>query len=104
LYSVPTRRSSDLGSAGDAGGGGFFGKLLFDGLVIAGDAKDHIHPRARILFDRAAIKAAARFDGVIEKFSLGVVALFDGRNSAERFHPFENQADDVNRKSGRRVI
>src|SRR5215470_19184208 len=60
--------------------------------------------KTTFIFDRAAIKTAARFDGVIEEFSLRVVALLDGRDSAERSNPFENQAGDVHRKRWRRVI
>ncbi len=91
------------GGAYQAGCGGFFGELLFDGVVAACDAEDYVHLGARFAFYGAGIEAAV-FDGVVEELGFGVVALGDGGDAAFGFDPFEDQADDVDREGWRGVV
>src|ERR1700686_2954943 len=91
------------GGAYQAGCGGFFGELFFDGVVTACYAEDYVHLGARFAFDGAGVKAAI-FDGVVEQLGFGVVALGDGGDAAFGFDPFEDQADDVDREGWRSVV
>src|SRR3984957_10694490 len=91
------------GGAYQAGCGGFFGELLFDGFVAACYAEDYVHLGARFAFNGAGIEAAV-FDGVVEQFGFGVVALGDGGDAAFGFDPFEDQPDDVDREGWRGVV
>jgi hypothetical protein len=91
------------GSAYQAGCGSFFGELLFDRVVAACHAEDYVHLGTRFAFDGAGVEAAI-FDGVVEEFCFGVVALADGGDAAFRFDPFEDEADDVDRKGWRGVV
>ena len=91
------------GGAYEAGCGGFFGELLFDGFVAACYAEDYVHLGAGFAFDGAGIEAAI-FDGVVEQLGFGVIALGDGRDAAFGFDPFEDQADDVDREGWRGVV
>src|SRR5216684_3514534 len=50
------------------------------------------------------VKTAACFNGVVEKLGFGLIALLHSLNSAFGFDPFQDQAHDVNRERGRRVI
>src|SRR5262249_38830450 len=81
------------GSAGEPCCRRFVSEFLFDGLVAAGNAEDDVHLRARTLLHRAVVEPSAVFDGVVKEFSFRVVTLLNARDSAERFNPFENQAD-----------
>src|ERR1700676_2335091 len=91
------------GGASQAGCRGFFGELLFDGVVAASYAEDYVHLGARFTFDGAGVEAAI-FDGVVEQLSFRVVALGDGGDAAFGFDPFEDQADDVDREGWRGVV
>src|SRR5215470_5970423 len=92
------------GSSGKTSSGGFVGKPLFNGFVSAGDAENDVHLRARGLLHWAVVEPYAGFDGVVKEFSFRVVALLNARDSSERFNPFENQADDINRERRRRMV
>jgi hypothetical protein len=91
------------GGADQAGCGGVFGELFFDGVVAACYAEDYVHLGARFTLDGAGIEAAV-FDGVVEQLSFGVVALGDGGDAAFGFEPFEDEADGVNREGWRSVV
>ena len=91
------------GGADEAGCGGFFGELLFDGVLAGCHAEDYVHLGARFAFDGAGVEAAV-FDGVVEQLGFGVVALGDGGDAAFGFDPFEDQADNVDREGWRSVV
>src|SRR5579885_2990157 len=84
--------------------GGFGGKLVFDGLVAAGNAKHDVHDGAVGLGDGATVEATARFDGFVQELGFGGVAALDAGKAAFRFNPFENEADDIDGEGGRGVV
>src|SRR5438067_13245664 len=92
------------GRAGEFCGGGFLCQFLFEGFVTTGDTEHNIHLRAGTLLHGATIKARAAFDGVIKELGFGVVAFLNACDSSERLNPFENESDDVNRESRRRMV
>src|SRR5271170_7807945 len=92
------------GRADKIRGRGAFGEIFFDGFVAAGDAEDDVHQRARGFFDGAAVEVVAAFDGVIERFGFGFIALLNAGESAFGGDPFGDQAEDVDGERRRRVI
>src|SRR5580700_7503461 len=90
------------GGTYQAGCGGFLGELLFDGVVAASHAEDYVHLGTRFAFNGARIETAV-FDGVVKQFGFCIVAFGDGGDTAFRFDPFEDQADNVDREGWRGV-
>src|SRR4029453_7927283 len=81
-------------------------RLLHEGLLelLAREAEGDVHARAAVRPRMPAVEASALVDGAVEKRRLRGVPALDPGETAVVAELAQDEADDVDREAGRRVV